>query len=215
MNLRFPPTFDRLAERHGLEKIKTIRDSDVLSFLKEDGAFWHVAGRLPLATCDLRPACSTFKQKGYYRFHPGYGLRCSATPGRIWPCFALRRTACAGADDRIKKPCAMPATIDVAPPQTTTGVEYVVSSDEDLERLYRIIIENDDVTPMEFVVMVLLTIFELDFDRALHVMLEAHQKGRAYVMTLPFEEAQQRVYEAQSRAREVGYPLSFYLEPDE
>ncbi len=28
------------------------------------------------------------------------------------------------------------------------------------------------------------------------------------------EEAQQRVYDAQSRAREAGYPLSFYLEPD-
>jgi ATP-dependent Clp protease adaptor protein ClpS len=108
----------------------------------------------------------------------------------------------------------MPATIDVAQPKTTTDVEYVVVGAEDLERPYRIIIENDDVTPMEFVVLVLLGIFELDFERAVQVMLEAHNKGRAYVATLPFEQAQQRVYEAQSRAREMGYPLSFYLEPD-
>jgi ATP-dependent Clp protease adaptor protein ClpS len=77
-----------------------------------------------------------------------------------------------------------------------------------------VIIENDDVTPMDFVVLVLLTIFELDLDRAMNVMLEAHHKGRALVVTLPLEEAQQRVYRAKSLAREAGYPLSFYLEPD-
>ena len=108
----------------------------------------------------------------------------------------------------------MPTTTDVALPKTTTDVEYVVVGVEDLERPYRIIIENDDVTPMEFVVLVLLGIFELDFERAVQVMLEAHNNGRAYVATLPFEQAQQRVYEAQSRAREMDYPLSFYLEPD-
>jgi ATP-dependent Clp protease adaptor protein ClpS len=108
----------------------------------------------------------------------------------------------------------MPTHIDTAPPQTTTDTEYVIISDEDLERPYRVIIENDDVTPMEFVVLVLLSIFELDYDRAFRVMLEAHNKGHAYVVTLPFQEAQQRVYTAQSLARAEGYPLSFYLEPD-
>lgn len=102
----------------------------------------------------------------------------------------------------------------VATPQTTTDVEFVVASDEELERPYRVIIENDDVTPMDFVVLVLLTIFELSFERAQDVMLAAHTEGRAYVVTLPFEEAQQRVYTAHSMAREAGYPLSFYLEPD-
>jgi ATP-dependent Clp protease adaptor protein ClpS len=109
----------------------------------------------------------------------------------------------------------MSPNTDIAQPQTTTDVEYVVIADEELERPYRVIIENDDVTPMEFVVLVLLSIFELDYDRAFDVMLEAHNRGRAYVATLPFEEAQQRVYAAQSMARASGYPLSFYLEPDE
>jgi ATP-dependent Clp protease adaptor protein ClpS len=108
----------------------------------------------------------------------------------------------------------MPVAVDIALPKTTTDVEYVVITNEELERPYRVIIQNDDVTPMEFVVLVLLTIFELDYERAMEVMLEAHRNGRALVGTLPLEEAQQRVYEAQSRAREAGYPLSFYLEPD-
>lgn len=104
--------------------------------------------------------------------------------------------------------------MDVAQPQTTTTVEYVTISDEDLERPYRVIIENDDVTPMEFVILVLLSVFDLDIDRAETVMLEAHNTGHAYVTSLPFEEARQRVYHAHSVARASGYPLSFYLEPD-
>jgi len=104
--------------------------------------------------------------------------------------------------------------VDIALPKTTTDVDYVVIDAEEIERPYRVIIQNDDITPMEFVVLVLLTIFELDMERAISVMLEAHHKGRALVRTLPFEDAQQRVYSAQSLAREAGYPLSFYLEPD-
>ena len=104
--------------------------------------------------------------------------------------------------------------VDVASPKTTTGVDYILISAEELERPYRVIIQNDDVTPMDFVVLVLLTIFELEIERAMSVMLDAHNNGRALVRTLPLEDAQQRVYSAQSLAREAGYPLSFYLEPD-
>lgn len=106
-------------------------------------------------------------------------------------------------------------SIDLPPVKTTPETTYVVASQEDLEKPYRVIIENDDVTPMDFVVMVLLAIFGLNSERAIEVMLEAHHNGRAHVVTLPFQEAQDRVYQAHSLAREAGYPLSFYLEPDE
>jgi ATP-dependent Clp protease adaptor protein ClpS len=46
-------------------------------------------------------------------------------------------------------------------------------------------------------------------------MLRAHNEGQAHVATLPYEEATERVYEAHSVAREAGYPLTFYLEPDD
>ncbi|GAB4193835.1 MAG: ATP-dependent Clp protease adaptor ClpS [Roseiflexaceae bacterium] len=97
---------------------------------------------------------------------------------------------------------------------TTTTIEYVVMSDEELEKPYKVIIQNDDVTPMDFVVQVLLVIFELDMVRAEVVMLEAHHTGHALVTMLPLREAQERVYIAHSAARAAGYPLSFYLEPD-
>lgn len=105
-------------------------------------------------------------------------------------------------------------SIDVAPPQTTTDIELVVASDEELARPYRVIIENDDVTPMDFVILILLSVFDLTIDKAEAVMLEAHYRGEAHVVTLPYEEAHDRVYHAHGAARAAGYPLRFYLEPD-
>ena len=94
------------------------------------------------------------------------------------------------------------------------SVTFRVAEREDLEKPYQVIIENDDVTPMDFVVLVLRVFFGLTPDQALGVMLTAHQEGRAHVTTLPYEEAQERVYNAHHAAREAGYPLTFYLEPD-
>ncbi|NTW02201.1 MAG: ATP-dependent Clp protease adaptor ClpS [Oscillochloris sp.] len=94
------------------------------------------------------------------------------------------------------------------------GVTYMVTSREDLEKPYRVIIENDDVTPMDFVVMVLRLFFGLSLPDAMNVMLTAHNEGRALVTTMAFEEAQERIYSAHTIAREEGYPLTFYLEPD-
>lgn len=109
----------------------------------------------------------------------------------------------------------MPADVALPPTKTIPTTEFVVVTDDELDRPYRVIIENDDVTPMDFVVLVLESIFELDVQRAEQVMLEAHTEGRAHVVTLPYEDARQRVYVAKSLAQQFGYPLSFYLERDE
>lgn len=99
--------------------------------------------------------------------------------------------------------------------QVVPGLTFRVAERDELEKPYRVIIENDDVTPMDFVVLTLRVFFGLGFERAMAVMLTAHNEGRAHVVTLPFEEAQERVYNAHHAAREEGYPLTFYLEPDE
>ncbi|MBN2146975.1 MAG: ATP-dependent Clp protease adaptor ClpS [Anaerolineales bacterium] len=79
---------------------------------------------------------------------------------------------------------------------------------------YRVIIHNDDVTPMDFVVHILLTVFLLAGPRAVQVMYTAHYHGSAYVCTLPKGEAQNRVARAHMSARLAGYPLEFTLEPE-
>ncbi len=100
----------------------------------------------------------------------------------------------------------------VAPP--ITDIEFKVMDEAELEHPYRVIIHNDDVTPMDFVIAVLMTFFELSANRAIDVMLVAHRNGQALVTVLPYEEAHRRVYNAQSAARDYGYPLSFTLEPE-
>ena len=78
--------------------------------------------------------------------------------------------------------------------------------------LYRVIIHNDDLTPMDFVIYVLRQIFLLTGIRAVHVMYSAHYHGTALVDTLPKAEAQKRVHQAHFTARMQGYPLKFTLE---
>lgn len=99
--------------------------------------------------------------------------------------------------------------------QVIPDLTFRVAEREELEKPYRVIIQNDDVTPMDFVVLVLRVFFGLGFERAMAIMLTAHNEGRALVATLPFEEANERVYQAHDAARAEQYPLTFYLEPDE
>lgn len=98
---------------------------------------------------------------------------------------------------------------------TKTNTEYMVMGEDELERPYRVIVQNDDITPMDFVIIILRLFFELEYEYAVRVMLAAHMDGRAHVVTLPLKEAQDRVYAAHNAAREAGYPLTFYLEPEE
>jgi ATP-dependent Clp protease adaptor protein ClpS len=83
-----------------------------------------------------------------------------------------------------------------------------------LEPPYRVIIHNDDVTPMDFVMNILRTVFKLDGLHALQVMYTAHYHGEAHVQTLPKAEAVRRVGLAHMTARLNGYPLTFTIEAE-
>jgi ATP-dependent Clp protease adaptor protein ClpS len=98
--------------------------------------------------------------------------------------------------------------------QTDLDLEFIVMAEEELERPYRIIIHNDSVTTFEFVINVLVVIFERTFAQAENIAFEAHTQGNAYVGTLPLEEAKSRVFKAQYAARQQGFPLTFTIEPE-
>jgi ATP-dependent Clp protease adaptor protein ClpS len=83
-----------------------------------------------------------------------------------------------------------------------------------LEPPYQVIIHNDDVTPMDFVLQTLANIFKLHGLYALQVMYTAHYHGEAHVQTLPKAEAVKRVGLAHMNARLNNYPLTFTIEPD-
>ena len=96
--------------------------------------------------------------------------------------------------------------------QSTPEISKDISQKEEHGPLYRVLIHNDDVTPMEFVIYVLRQIFLLSGPHAVHVMYAAHFHGTAHVDTLPKPEAQKRVHEAHFAARLQGYPLELSLE---
>lgn len=79
---------------------------------------------------------------------------------------------------------------------------------------YKVFVHNDDVTPMEFVVYILVTIFSLQHKPAVQVMFEAHQRGLALVGAYSLEQAEFRVDQAHSLARGAGYPLTFTYEAE-
>lgn len=101
-------------------------------------------------------------------------------------------------------------------PRPGTVVEKVPETDEQtkLSPLYRVLIHNDDVTPMDFVVRVLREIFRLESPRAVEVMWEAHTGGVAHVVTEPLERAEFHVDQVRSLSRPRGYPLTFSIEPE-
>lgn len=78
---------------------------------------------------------------------------------------------------------------------------------------YNVIFLNDDVTTMDFVVQVLVSVFKKDGATAVALMLEVHTSGAAVVDVLPREEAELRQQQTHSLARQAGYPLRCIIEP--
>jgi ATP-dependent Clp protease adaptor protein ClpS len=98
--------------------------------------------------------------------------------------------------------------------QILPEIKIIEETDTELEPPFSVIIHNDDVTPMDFVVHILKTVFYLANDRAAEIMLTAHIKGNAYVQTLPKSEAERRIQRARFEAHNAGYPLKFSMEPE-
>lgn len=93
-------------------------------------------------------------------------------------------------------------------------LEQITDDEVEEEPPYRVLIHNDDVTPMDFVVAILLKIFKIMLPEAEQIMLTAHFQNIAYVQTLPKSEAQARVGRAHFAASLEGYPLKFSIEPE-
>ena len=79
---------------------------------------------------------------------------------------------------------------------------------------YKVILLNDDYTPMDFVVMVLEQIFRHSHETALNVMLEVHQKGAGLAGIFTRDVAETKVDMVVEYARINEYPLSCTLEPE-
>ncbi|MBB4022607.1 ATP-dependent Clp protease adaptor protein ClpS [Confluentimicrobium naphthalenivorans] len=80
--------------------------------------------------------------------------------------------------------------------------------------LYKVLILNDDYTPMEFVVHVLERFFGLSHTQAFELMLTVHKKGLAVVGVFSFEVAETKVAQVMDFARRHQHPLQCTMEKE-
>ena len=79
---------------------------------------------------------------------------------------------------------------------------------------WKVILLNDDSTPMEFVIFVLIDIFKHTQDTARDIMLQVHETGSGVAGVYSFEIAEAKAVEATNAARTNGHPLQIKLEEE-
>ena len=82
-------------------------------------------------------------------------------------------------------------------------------------KLWKVILLNDDFTPREFVVLVLMAVFRMSESQAYRVMITAHQKGACVIAVFTKDVADTKAKEATELGKQKGYPLYFTTEPEE
>jgi ATP-dependent Clp protease adaptor protein ClpS len=78
--------------------------------------------------------------------------------------------------------------------------------------LYRVLLLNDDYTPMEFVILVLQDVFNKPREEAMQIMLHVHQKGVGECGVYPYEVAETKVTRVMDTARKNQHPLQCVME---
>jgi ATP-dependent Clp protease adaptor protein ClpS len=81
--------------------------------------------------------------------------------------------------------------------------------------LYRVILLNDDYTPMEFVVDVLLKFFGMNVETATRVMLKVHTEGKGVCGVYPKDIAETKAAQVNEHARASEHPLLCDIEVDD
>lgn len=113
---------------------------------------------------------------------------------------AVARIRAAGEDDDDRN------TSVITRPKTVTKAKR--------PSMYKVLILNDDFTPMEFVVHVLERVFHLNHEKAFEIMLTVHLKGAAVVGVFTFEVAETKVSAVMEIARRNEHPLQCRMEKD-
>ncbi len=103
---------------------------------------------------------------------------------------------------------------ETAEAATLADLDIDLTNAEQHEQRWYVVVHNDDVTPFDYVLRILIGLFLLSDEMAEHVATTAHSEGKAVVVVRPRPEAERLVKVALSRARLDGYPLGFTIEPE-
>jgi ATP-dependent Clp protease adaptor protein ClpS len=108
-------------------------------------------------------------------------------------------------NDRPKKPTG---------PDRETGVATRTRPKTKKPSLYKVLLLNDDYTPMEFVVEVLVRIFNKAPEEAARIMIHVHQNGVGLCGVFTFEVAETKVAQVMDLARRAQHPLQCTMEKE-
>lgn len=104
------------------------------------------------------------------------------------------------------------ATDTVIEKQSKTTSKSVNKNEEPGK--YKVVVCNDDVTPMDFVVAMLVAVFRHNQKSALELTLKIHNAGSATAGIYSYEVAEQKGIDATNLARANGHPLIIKVEPE-
>ncbi|MDR1995806.1 ATP-dependent Clp protease adapter ClpS [Azonexus sp.] len=79
-------------------------------------------------------------------------------------------------------------------------------------KMYKVVLLNDDYTPMDFVIAVLQRFFSLDTEQATRIMLKVHNEGRGVCGVFPRDIAATKVEQVSTSARQHQHPLACIME---
>jgi ATP-dependent Clp protease adaptor protein ClpS len=79
-------------------------------------------------------------------------------------------------------------------------------------KLYKVMLLNDDYTPMDFVIVVLQRFFSLGTEQAMRIMLKVHHEGRGVCGVYPRDIAATKVQQVNNFARQHQHPLACVME---
>ena len=94
------------------------------------------------------------------------------------------------------------------------AVEKETREKIDKPRMWKILLHNDNYTTMDFVVLVLVSVFHKKQTEAIRIMLDVHRKGVGVVGSYTYAVAETKVARVAAMAREAEYPLMCTMEPE-
>jgi ATP-dependent Clp protease adaptor protein ClpS len=98
--------------------------------------------------------------------------------------------------------------------EIATQQKSIVTTNIIEPKKFKVIILNDDKTPMDFVIAMMIRVFKHNHSSAEALTMKIHHEGAAVAGIYSYEIAEQKVVEATHLAREHGFPLVIKVEPE-
>lgn len=103
-------------------------------------------------------------------------------------------------------------TINISMEATQQSTDSSIGLNMPRPSKYKVVLHNDDHTPMEFVIELLINVYKHNQQTAENITQNIHEQGKGIAGVYYYEIAEQKVAESVMFSRAAGYPLSFDIE---